>query len=226
MGDNQPLNNKHNFSISDYIKGFKSKALNYTKSYVSQACESFANAITKGDYNRLKSENHKLKDQVQTDNLTGLYNKKKLKNDLEQLINQYIRHRTPFSLVMIDIDHFKYINDTFGHETGDKILENIGDICKNKKRQEDGAYRYGGEEFCLVLPNTPEIEAKKATERLKEYLSNCSFENLPQVKISGGVTSYREGETACDLIRRADKAMYEAKRKGRNRILTYQNHHK
>ncbi|MFW6013562.1 MAG: GGDEF domain-containing protein [Candidatus Nanoarchaeia archaeon] len=202
--------------ISDYIKNYFSRTAKDIKTRVKSSQELLADFLTGGNYKALLRENAKLKEQVETDSLTGLYNKRKLKNDLEAQISQYKRHGNEFSLVMMDIDYFKQINDTYGHETGDEILSKVGKLFKEYTRTEDKVYRYGGEEFCVIMPQTDKKGANKAAERLRQTLSTYAKNGLPTFTMSAGVSSYGQGETGCDLIKRADEALYKAKNNGRN----------
>lgn len=202
----------------NYLKKYARESSEKLNSYAKNSRDYFVNVATGGKYSELIKENEELKKQVATDSLTGLYNKRKLKSDLEEQINLYNRHNDEFSLIMMDIDHFKTINDTYGHETGDEILAKVGEMFKAYTRAEDKVYRYGGEEFCVIMPKTGKEEAIKAGERLREVLSSYSENGLPKFTMSAGVSNYSAGETACDTIKRADNALYEAKNNGRNRL--------
>lgn len=204
--------------LKKYTRESSERLNSYVKSSKDYLATNIANFATGGQYSSLKRENEELKKQVATDSLTGLYNKRKLKSDLEEQINLYNRHNDEFSLIMMDIDHFKTINDTYGHETGDDILAKVGEMFKAYTRAEDKVYRYGGEEFCVIMPKTGKEEAIKAGERLREVLSSYSENGLPKFTMSAGVSNYSAGETACDTIKRADNALYEAKNNGRNRL--------
>ena len=123
-----------------------------------------------------------------------------------------------FPLLLIDVDHFKDYNDTHGHLEGDKVLYQIAQLIQSCLRTMDSAYRYGGEEFTVILPETPCKAAMAVSERINNLVKNELFiENIQQnLSVSIGVTEYKSGETTIEFMRRADKAMYVAKKSGRN----------
>lgn len=156
-----------------------------------------------------------------TDHLTGLYNARHFHDQLQTEIIRHNRYQRPLSLLMIDIDHFKRYNDTYGHLAGDRILSNMGEAIAAILRTPDTAYRYGGEEFAVILPETDLESASLAAKRIKNEvegeLAAHGNDNDP-ITISIGATAYRPGETPDALLDRADKAMYAAKNKGRDSI--------
>lgn len=156
------------------------------------------------------------------DALTGCYNKKETQIFIEKLLYTYLRYKKePFSLLMIDIDFFKKINDTYGHLAGDKALKEMTKIVFSLIRQSDFFGRYGGEEFLLVLPSTKITGAIKLAKRIKDSIENHIFEfdkNDIKFTVSIGVTSVGLNDDYESLISRVDEALYEAKHKGRNRI--------
>jgi len=158
-----------------------------------------------------------------TDELTGMYNRRYFFERLEEYLRAARRHRLPLSLMMIDIDLFKRVNDNYGHPTGDRILRTIAELIRSGLRASDISARYGGEEFVILLPYTDEAEALRLAHRLLTTVSTHPFP-LPQeagpVTISIGLSQLDvehpiSGET---LIARADGALYQAKRAGRNRV--------
>ncbi|MEZ4577059.1 MAG: diguanylate cyclase [Desulfobacterales bacterium] len=153
-----------------------------------------------------------------TDNLTQLYNSRHFYAQMENEINRYNRYQRPLSLLLIDVDHFKEYNDTHGHLEGDKVLYQIAQLIQSCLRTMDSAYRYGGEEFTVILPETPCKAAMAVSERINTLVKNELFiENIQQnLSVSIGVTEYKSGETTIEFMRRADKAMYVAKKSGRN----------
>ena len=153
-----------------------------------------------------------------TDNLTQLYNSRHFYAQMENEINRYNRYQRPLSLLLIDVDHFKDYNDTHGHLEGDKVLYQIAQLIQSCLRTMDSAYRYGGEEFTVILPETPCKAAMAVSERINNLVKNELFiENIQQnLSVSIGVTEYKSGETTIEFMRRADKAMYVAKKSGRN----------
>ncbi len=158
-----------------------------------------------------------------TDDLTGLYNRRYFFERLEEYLRAARRHRLPLSLMMLDLDHFKRINDTFGHPTGDRVLKALAEVIRSGLRASDIPARYGGEEFLILLPYTGEAEATRLAERLRRTISGHPFsipESARPVTISIGVAEFDvdhpvDGEA---LVARADAALYRAKRDGRNRV--------
>lgn len=163
------------------------------------------------------------------DYLTGLYNRKFFMERFVEEMAWAIRYGEPLSLMILDIDHFKRINDIYGHSCGDEVLKKIAKIMLSAVRQEDIVARYGGEEFSVLLPNTCIDGAATTAERLRLAVENSDISCEPECKdkltitISIGVTMYDGmGESSVDtLIGQADAALYEAKNKGRNMIALY-----
>lgn len=171
----------------------------------------------------LRRSNQLLLELAQTDPLTRLCNRRYLFEKLDVELNRCFRGNNPISLVMADIDHFKRINDQFGHQIGDKVLIKVSDLLSEQLRTYDLAARYGGEEFCLVLPETDLDAACDVAERIRQRAENMVFtkpmENY-RLTVSFGVASYDgtfEGSID-ELIKVADEALYEAKNAGRNQI--------
>lgn len=162
----------------------------------------------------------KLKQMAITDDLTRLYNSRHFYDQLQQEISRFDRYHHPISLLLIDIDYFKTYNDRYGHLEGDRILHRIGGVISSCLRKMDTAYRYGGEEFTAILPETPSDAAYKVAERIHETIGRelSDSVNGEQITVSIGLTEYRPGESMNDFIKRADQAMYIAKGKGRNQI--------
>jgi len=159
-----------------------------------------------------------------TDELSGLYNRRFLFQRLYELIATIDRHGGEFSLLSLDIDHFKMVNDTYGHQEGDKVIRAFGKLLKQRLRKSDIAARTGGEEFTVVMPNTDLQMAKNVAEDLNAALSQKTFGEsgrIFNVSFSGGVVSYPIDASSLDLlVSRSDRLLYEAKRRGRNRIVT------
>lgn len=173
---------------------------------------------------RLAQERESLLQQLNelaiTDELTKLFNRRHFYAQLEQEINRYQRYKRKFSLLMIDIDYFKYFNDKYGHLEGDRILSQVARRITYCMRVMDTAYRYGGEEFTVLLPETVCEAAVKLAERIKDSVS-CEFldyEDHSSLTVSIGATEYSENDSLSGLIKRADRAMYAAKEMGRNSI--------
>jgi len=158
------------------------------------------------------------------DQLTGLFNRRFLFSQLEPLVRRAECGGDIVSVLILDIDHFKKINDGFGHDVGDAVLKEFAARIGSNARPGDYACRYGGEEFCMILPGTTGDEACIAGERIRRTVSGAPFtvSNLSEpidVTVSIGVSAFTGGDSAESLIKRADEALYEAKRSGRNRVV-------
>ncbi|MFC2993615.1 sensor domain-containing diguanylate cyclase [Halomonas tibetensis] len=158
-----------------------------------------------------------------TDELTGLYNRRHLLARMEEEIARYARHGTPFSVVMIDLDHFKLVNDSHGHAAGDAVLQGLAALFKERLRDSDVAGRSGGEEFLLLLPGTDEAGARAIAETLRKAFSQMRFDDGKAstftVTLSAGVAEMRHRkERLQHLWARADGALYLAKAQGRNQV--------
>jgi len=167
----------------------------------------------------------KLLFQAIRDPLTGLFNRRYLEESLEREIAKSKRHKTPLGLIMLDADHFKIFNDTYGHLAGDVVLKNFSEVLVSYSRKEDIACRYGGEEFVLVLPGTSVGVTKHRAEELRNIVESRKtviFEKrkLPNVTISLGVSVLPEhGTNRETLLAAADEALYSAKNSGRNKVV-------
>jgi two-component system cell cycle response regulator len=158
------------------------------------------------------------------DQLTGLYNRRYMNNQLQQFMHRAVIGNKPLSVMMLDIDHFKHINDTYGHQAGDEVLQEIADRLRQNVRPMDVVCRPGGEEFLVILPDTPGDLAYAAAERVRRAVAAGTFSVLGDsrqvsVTISAGVSSLTGvDDTMADLTGRADTALYQAKSAGRNRV--------
>ncbi|MBC2694761.1 MAG: diguanylate cyclase [Desulfobacteraceae bacterium] len=159
-----------------------------------------------------------------TDGLTKLYNSRWFYKQMDSEIDRTKRYNHPLTLLFMDIDHFKHYNDTYGHLEGDKVLARFGKAIKTCLRKMDTAYRYGGEEFTVILPETSKDEVVTVAKRIKNAIQNEKFS--PQsgksisITMSIGVTQYCPDEKISAFVQRADKAMYLSKQRGRNQIST------
>jgi diguanylate cyclase (GGDEF)-like protein len=164
----------------------------------------------------------KLKELATVDGMTGLFNRRHFFSLAEMEWGRYQRHWRPMSLLMLDIDQFKSINDRFGHDAGDHVIVQIADICRQEKRKTDVVARFGGEEFLLLLPETDLSEAQSVAERLRRQVETCDLSVASRAisaTISIGVAEADPSMLAIfDLIRLADQALYMAKNAGRNRV--------
>ena len=153
------------------------------------------------------------------DSLTNIYNRHKTNETIDAEISRVHRYDTTFSLAMIDIDHFKSINDRYGHDIGDYVLKELTALISKLIRISDSFGRWGGEEFMLILPHTDEVQSLTFTQKLIDAVANHKFENIEQITISMGVTLYIKNEEKESLVKRVDEALYEAKNSGRNRVV-------
>ena len=165
-----------------------------------------------------------LRDQSIRDPLTGLFNRRYMEESLEREISRATRSATPVAVLILDLDHFKKINDAYGHSAGDHALRELGAILRFRSRTEDVAARYGGEEFMLMLPGMGKIDAVQRAEELRVAISEIQLLDdgidLPKVTVSIGVAVFPDhGCSADDLLRSADKALYRAKNAGRDRVV-------
>ena len=164
----------------------------------------------------------KLQKLAVTDGLTKLYNSRSFYSQLETEVDRFNRYKHPLALLLLDLDHFKDYNDTYGHLEGDKVLVRFSQIIKSCLRANDTAYRYGGEEFTVILPETGGEEAGTVAQRIRAALEAERFSPVNgkavKITISIGVTEYQPKEELSSFIQRADKAMYRSKQKGRNMV--------
>ncbi len=161
-------------------------------------------------------------DMAVTDSLTGLYVRRYFMVKLQEEIHRAERYNKPLSVVMVDLDRFKKINDTYGHDAGDRALKTISQFFQKNIRDIDAIGRYGGEEFVMLIPDADKKAAFCLAERLRKELAKVKLEDLPPITISLGIATYpSDGTDIEELIKKADAAMYEAKRKGRNRAVKF-----
>lgn len=154
-----------------------------------------------------------------TDGLTGLHNHEYLMKTLETEIERLKRYPHPLSIIMIDIDHFKEINDTYGHQVGNAVLAEFSKTMRCEARLTDTVGRYGGEEFMVILPETDRVCALEFAERLRTLVEQAKFTQIEiSITISAGIASYT-GQKQTELIRQADDRLYQAKQNGRNQIV-------
>ncbi|MHB8765437.1 MAG: diguanylate cyclase [Deferrisomatales bacterium] len=172
----------------------------------------------------LRTSNEQLRELSMTDPLTGLFNRRYFMKSLATEFDRTERYGAPLSFVMVDIDHFKRLNDTFGHQAGDDVLRAMGALMRQEIRTTDIPARYGGEEFCVLLPQTPSDGAREFAQRVRLSVESAVFQaqgHELRITASLGVASCPSGAVASgeDLIRLADEALYEAKGAGRNRVV-------
>jgi len=186
-----------------------------------------------GQLSQASAEIQQLREELETaqteanvDALTGLANRKNFDTMLARGTEEAKKDNHPLSLLVLDVDHFKKFNDTYGHQVGDQVLKLLGVVLKSNVKGQDTAARYGGEEFAVILPNTSLDNALKLAETIrvqvagKSVVQRNSGEKLGQITISIGVAQYLRGEPMEQVIRRADQALYCAKGTGRNRVVS------
>ncbi len=137
---------------------------------------------------------------------------------LEDEVLKYQRNKIPFSLLLLDIDHFKKINDTYGHDKGDFVIKKISDLMQKNIRSSDICARWGGEEFIILASNSDLISAVELANNLKKLIENCEFEMNDNVTVSIGVSNMDKYLELDDLLKFVDNALYKAKENGRNRV--------
>ena len=168
----------------------------------------------------LRESEKRYKDLSITDDLTGLFNQRHFYNQLRAEVDRIQRYKHPLALLLLDVDNFKIYNDTYGHLAGDKVLARLGQVIGNSIRKTDSGYRYGGEEFTVILTETRGQDAVVAAERLRKRFADEIFFPVPlepvRVTVSVGIANYRDGEEIASFVKRADQNMYEAKSKGKN----------
>jgi len=162
--------------------------------------------------------NKKLHQLAETDFLTNIYNRRLFLRFLEAEINKARRYSNSFSLIMFDIDYFKAVNDTYGHDVGDYVLKSTVDVIKKNIRKTDVFARYGGEEFLIMLPEIAIEGAKLCAENTRATIEQNNFDKVKKITISVGVTMFKENDTIDSITKRVDEALYRAKDNGRNRV--------
>ena len=170
----------------------------------------------------LMEENVRLNYLIRKDKLTSLYNKAYIEEQLDVQCGMVRRYHRECSVIFFDIDHFKRINDNYGHSVGDEVLIAISSLISNHIRSTDMFARWGGEEFLLLLPETRIEEAKIVANKLCALVEQHDFDIVKKVTISLGVTSVLASDTVLSILNRVDKALYKAKHSGRNQVVVYQ----
>ena len=166
----------------------------------------------------LKRVNSVLESQATTDYLTGIYNRRKFLELLQLKINESKRYEIPLELIFFDIDHFKEINDNYGHEAGDSILKELASLVNGMIRQADIFARFGGEEFVILAHNSDVGVGCELAEKIRRAVQLHSFTRTGRVTCSFGVAQFLPDDTTDSIIKRADDAMYTAKKRGRNLV--------
>jgi diguanylate cyclase (GGDEF)-like protein len=191
---------------------------------ISQFIASHLKIIEKSD------ELYKSQELIHIDDVTGLYNQRKLYKDLQSLVDKFQSEKDPFCVLFIDIDHFKRVNDNYGHLVGTKLLENVANDVKSLLRDSDYSYRYGGDEFVVILTNSDGQSGKVVGERILKKIKSCEYtfdirEETKSIKLSVsiGVAEFpTDAKNAEEVLAIADRMMYEAKESGRGLVFNTQ----
>lgn len=216
-------------SVTDKVAGFEAGGADYiTKPFQQMEVLARVNAhmtIRKQQQELLQQKKLMQKMSI-TDDLTGLYNRRHLNTHLIREFEHCKRYKTALSCIMLDLDHFKQVNDSHGHEFGDEVLRSVSALIKESVRSSDYVFRFGGEEFVVLLPETKKEGAMRTAEKIRSTIAAAHIQNSQRtisirVTISGGVATFQAGDeyAANNLINLADKALYTAKETGRNRIV-------
>ncbi|HEY3594784.1 MAG TPA: diguanylate cyclase, partial [Polyangiaceae bacterium] len=179
----------------------------------------------------LEQRNRTLREEAEKDKLTGVWNRARFDSYIDEQFRAAVREGSHLSLLFCDIDHFKKVNDTYGHPVGDRVLSRVSGLLCERLRQRDLVARYGGEEFVLILPNTPAPGARIVAERIRERIETTAVEldngSHLKVTLSIGVATLArqmDYDSTATLVYAADQALYEAKRSGRNRVVEARAH--
>jgi diguanylate cyclase (GGDEF)-like protein len=172
------------------------------------------------DITKLESERVVIQKEAENDPLTEVYNRVKFNKVLEGMIYRANRYYLNFSIILLDIDHFKSINDEYGHNIGDKVLVELARLVKTVLRESDVFARWGGEEFVIIAESTNLKEASQLASKLRRIVAEYPFKEIGNVTCSFGVTEFKSGDTEIHLFERVDKALYEAKHNGRNQVVS------
>ena len=185
-------------------------------------------AVTVGEAIKLSLCNlrlrERLREQATLDVLTGLYNRRYLDETLARELHRALRRKSPLCVAMLDLDHFKRFNDTFGHEVGDHLLRELGHVLRVNLRKSDVSCRYGGEEFVLVFPDSSLADTRQRVEQIRTLVKGLVFRHGDQpvgkITVSAGIAqAHADGSSPSELLRAADEAMYAAKQGGRDRVV-------
>ena len=172
-------------------------------------------------YDELEAKEKEIREKAIRDPLTGVYNRITFDESLKQEIEEERRYKDSiFSLIMFDIDHFKHVNDEYGHPAGDRVLQELAELVQKKVRKVDIFARWGGEEFIILAPRTDSKQAYQTAERLRKSIEEYNFISEENITCSFGAAQYKQGESEENLLERVDQALYKAKKSGRNQTIS------
>lgn len=178
-------------------------------------------ASSQNEIEDLRKELDRVREEALQDGLTGLLNRRAFDDQIGALVKGSAGKGETFAVILSDIDHFKRINDEYGHPAGDQVLRSIASRLQGRLRKSDLVFRYGGEEFMALLPQTGVYKANLLAERIRGFIEKMRFPGGVNVTISVGVSQYQDGLSASDLVKQVDTGLYLAKGKGRNRVEIY-----
>ncbi len=204
-----------------HLKGknqLKSEAKTYLV-HVNRIPEHQETMVTFSDITEIERERQLYQELAIKDPLTGIFNRKKFNEEILKEVERAKRYNRKIALVMFDIDHFKNVNDTFGHQVGDSVLQETAELIRNNIRQTDFFSRYGGEEFIIIVPETTCEAATEIAEKLRENIEAHNYEFIERLTCSFGVTELQKNEDLREFLKRVDDALYEAKNQGRNKVV-------
>ena len=176
--------------------------------------------LTFNDITKLERDKNNIQKLAELDPLTQIYNRVKLNEMFSSIFFNAKKYNTIVTMILFDIDHFKQINDNYGHNVGDKVLKELSSLVRGLLRDDDIFARWGGEEFVVVLEGISLQEMTKLASRLREEIDKFPFDVVEHITCSFGVTQFNQSDTESLFFERVDEALYEAKESGRNRVVT------
>ncbi|MDX1295057.1 MAG: diguanylate cyclase [Sulfurimonadaceae bacterium] len=209
-----PLHDEIEFFDTNSIKHY------FRTSYTTVLESEPAYLVVFNDISAMKQEQDKLYKMATTDTLTGLSNRLRFNDEIMQAINHYQRYEHDTFLILFDIDDFKKINDTYGHDVGDDAIRSIAEMLRTYMRASDVCARWGGEEFAVILYNTTDEQAEIVADLLRTRIEEEEYKGFGHMTCSFGLTKIAREDTTESLFKRADKALYNAKESGKNRVIT------
>jgi diguanylate cyclase (GGDEF)-like protein/PAS domain S-box-containing protein len=218
----QSLSSGHDF-LATFVNRKRDGTVYHAEQNISPILDEHGHITHYVSVGRDVSERIKLEEELRSaatvDPLTGLYTRRHGENLMQEAIAKSVRSKSSLSVILCDIDHFKAVNDNFGHATGDRVLAQISRVIRQSSRSSDSVIRWGGEEFLVLLPDCSEAVAMDIGERIRQTVENLTMPEVGRITVSMGLATLKNNEEAEALLLRADKALYAAKNSGRNRLL-------